>query len=169
MDLAGEGTLDSSCGKYRYVTWTQLGGGTKGTLLLVSLQPLTGSASANSAFEKAKAFAAGLGYGTMAVVSLFSALALSKDDAQTILDPIGPETDRYITELAAEASLILLAWGDYPRIGPRVTAFLRLTKTHDLFAVQVSRNGAPAHPLAWKMKAPKLFRSGIPSDMPIAG
>lgn len=169
MDFAGSGSADSSCGKYRYATWVTLEGGTKGTMAVIALSPLVAGGSTDAAFRVCRDLAADLGYEKLVIVSLFAAYVASEGDVRTLLDPVGPENNHWTLEAARQADTIVVAWGDFPRIGPRVNTILQMLKELDLYSVQNNRNGTPAHPLAWRLKVPKIYRRGIPAAMPEAG
>lgn len=168
-EFSGDGSIDSSCGKYRYVTWTTLAGGTKGTMTVIALSPLFAGGASDQAFQACRSLAEDLGYGKLLIVSLFALHKAEDGDVRALLDPVGPDNDKWTAEAAAQADTVVVAWGDFARIGARANAVMTALKEIDLYSIQNNRSGSPAHPLAWRLKVPKIYRRGMPASYPVAG
>jgi hypothetical protein len=167
--FAGEGAAFSDCRRYRYAKWHTFASGTKGTLVVIGLAPAPGDATNDSVFKTCRDFAAEQGYAALIMVNLFAIQNLDPADLASTLNPAGRDNDAWLKAAAARAQTIVVAWGDYPRIRPRVDALLRLLESYDLYSVQNNKNGTPAHPAAWRLKAPKMYRRRIADVLPVAG
>ena len=162
-------TLSSPDGRYVYATWCT-GVGTKGTCMILCLYPERGSDKSQSqTFAICRELAGRLGYGTVALAYLFADQDYDQAGHDTGPESVGPANDTTILEIAAQSEIIIGAWGDFPRIKPRVYEVMKLLAEYDLHAIQTNANGSPAHPLAWRKKAPKLYRAKARSRMPSAG
>jgi hypothetical protein len=65
-------------------------------------------------------------------------------------DPIGPENDKHLLEMAAESSLILFAYGTpHKSLRQRGIDVARMFRAegHNLHVLRLSKNGIPVHPL----------------------
>lgn len=162
-------TLASPDGAFVYAMWAT-GTGTKGTCMVICLAPETGDAqNPGQTFAICREMATKLGYATVAVAFLFANKSYDSAGHQTGPAAIGPANDTTLAEIAGQAELIIGAWGDFPRIKPRVYEVMNLLGAHDLYAIQTNSNGSPAHPLAWRKKAPKMYRAKVQNRMPSAG
>lgn len=89
-------------------------------------------------------------YGTLMVGNCFAYRSTDQNELGVCQDPIGPDNDRHLRDMACAASLIIMAYGT-PKIGrlrargPDVIAMLREARC----TLHVLRHGAnaPWHPL----------------------
>lgn len=71
----------------------------------------------------------------------------------TAVDPIGPENDRYLAEIIAEADILVPCWGDRNKVPPRLRARFNILADMIFAAgkpVRVfgfTKGGDPLHPL----------------------
>jgi hypothetical protein len=88
-----------------------------------------------------------LGFGRVEVVNLFAFRTPHPKVLFAADDPVGPENDAAILEVAAKADLILCGWGTLGGFGGRAAAALKLLRGRDLACLGVNRSGEPTHPL----------------------
>lgn len=171
MDFSGSDIIGSECGAYQYLRRIDLQSGNGKICVVIGLNPaLEIDGVTDPAVAICGEFAKRLGYSTLVLVNLFAVQSKGAQGVPMGKDPIGPENNKWILEAAKQAHLIVAAWGDYPRIGSRVTTLLSILKPFDIHCVQANRNGTPTHPLAWRQKAPKLYRGRVAdAQLPVAG
>ncbi|KTG30440.1 DUF1643 domain-containing protein [Haloferax profundi] len=131
---------------YRYLLW-RVWDPDKPTLTYIMCNPSVGRGTKNDrTLDRCTSIAQANGYGGFVVGNLFARRTphhetLSEDD-----DPIGPENDRFLHALCAEAETVVAAWGGIGQKFGRpddVTAMLDV----DFFAIHENRDGSPQHPL----------------------
>jgi hypothetical protein len=170
MDFTGDGKITSDNGVYQYAAWLSTGADKRGICAILGLIPTAiDPAKPDQATEITREFAHRLGYSTVVFINLFALRHVDSVSVPSLSDPVGPENDRWIRKVADQAEIIIGAWGDFPRIGPRVQQVLGVLKDVDIHCVQTNRNGSPTHPLAWRQKAPKMYRRGLTDSLPKVG
>ncbi len=169
MDLTKDGLISSACGNYQYAKWFALQPGNGKVCMTLGLNPVVQTDGSDQATAVCIEFAKRLGYTTLVTTNLFSLVSRGEEGLPIGIEPVGADNNKWIYELARQASLIVGAWGDYPRIGQRVYAVLNFLKEFDIHCVQTNKTGAPTHPLAWRQKAPKLYRGRVVESLPEAG
>lgn len=98
-------------------------------------------------------FSRRLGYGGYMVMNLYAAVSTDRHALLTIPDPVGPDNDGWLASLGMYAAFhglpIIAAWGTHKSITPqRVRHVAGIAGIGDrLRALQVTKGGAPAHPL----------------------
>lgn len=135
-------------GYYRYSLW-RTWDRSRGSCLFVMLNPSKADAHHNDpTIEKCIGYAKNWGYGQLLVGNLFAFRATDKYVMMRQVDPVGPQNDGALRELASRADLTVVAWGtDGGHLG-RDQEVLRLLRP--LTAIQClsfNRNGTPTHPL----------------------
>lgn len=91
-------------------------------------------------------FARAWGYGGVVIVNLF---ALRSTDPKALAkhpDPIGPDNDAYLSQLAETVPLIIAAWGVHGKLLDRQMQ-VRTMLHGKLWHLGLTRDGAPKHPL----------------------
>jgi len=82
------------------------------------------------------------------MVNLFAFRATVPSDMMDAISPVGPENDKWLTDLAKAAGIVVAAWGNdgvYLRRSAAVKAMFS-----DLHCIKVNKSGEPAHPLYLK-------------------
>ena len=134
----------SPCRTYRYGLWRRWGPGH--TLMVVGLNPSTADETQDDpTIRRCIGFARAWGFGALRMANLFAYRAISPERLRQAADPIGPENDRSLQELADGAGLVLAAWGSHGTFLGRNRAVRRLLP--DLHILRLTRTGEPAHPL----------------------
>ncbi|WOD41739.1 DUF1643 domain-containing protein [Nodosilinea sp. E11] len=140
-------TVDPT-GRYRYCLerrWSHAS-----TLAIIMLNPSwADSALDDPTLRRCLGFAQGWGSGAIAVVNLFAYRSCHPAVLSQVDDPIGPENDRVLAEVADRADSILLAWGNGGRWLGRDRTVLSLLTPHQAKCYCLGRNltGQPRHPL----------------------
>lgn len=120
------------------------------TVLFVMLNPSTATELQNDpTVERCERRARHLGFGGFAVANIFAFRATDPRVMRAEPDPIGPENDRVILDMAGAARQIICAWGTHGshlQRGQRVKALLEPFSTA-LFHLGLSQAGHPKHPL----------------------
>jgi len=134
----------SPCRTYRYGLWRRWGVGH--TLMVVGLNPSTADETQDDpTIRRCIGFARAWGFGALRMANLFAYRAVSPERLRQAADPIGPENDRSLQELADGAGLVLAAWGVHGTLGGRDAEVLRLLP--ELQILRLTRDGHPGHPL----------------------
>lgn len=151
--------LLSEDGVYRY--WLSRTWSPAPVVLWIMLNPSTATAHEDdNTIRKCQKFARSWGYGGIYVANIF---ALRSRDPRALLehpDPIGPENDRRLLELAnVQGSLpglnsgqtfpIIAAWGAHGLIGGRGPEVRRMFQEagRKLYYLRLTKSGHPWHPL----------------------
>jgi hypothetical protein len=100
---------------------------------------------------RCETFARGWGHGGILIANTFAYRATDQSRLLEVDDPVGPQNDEYILQMAAEAALIVLAYGspNHPSLlarGPEVEAMLHAAG-YPLHVLAVTKAGRPKHPL----------------------
>lgn len=137
----------SADGRYRYKLsrrW-QAGGL---TLLMVLLNPSTADARQNDpTVRRCLGYAQGWGFNCLLVGNLFAYRSRWPRDLLTAADPVGPDNDQALLELAAAADLVVAGWGNHGQSLGRAAAVRRLLESYGWHALGWTKSGQPKHPL----------------------
>jgi len=153
--------ISSDCGSYRYTETISLAGGGRGSCVVIGLCPQTSEAQGSKKYrEICIEYATRNQFDALVFVNLYAKVDLLPQELIIGADPVGQENDDWLSKACEGADLIIGAWGDFSRTKKRIYSVLRLLDAFDIYAIQTNRNGTPSHPLAWKMKAAKLYRRG---------
>jgi hypothetical protein len=139
----------SDCGRYRYQLredWDP----TKSLVLWILMNPSVACTDyADPTLRKTGKFSRSWGFGGQLVGNVHAYRATDKNRLLDVADPVGPETDRHILAMAAEAKTIVLAYGQPPKglrhRGDEVMALLR--HLPGIRYLRLSQDGTPVHPL----------------------
>ena len=99
--------------------------------------------------RKTGKFSRAWGYGGQLVGNVHAYRATDKLRLLEVADPVGPQNDRMILELAAEAQTVVLAYGQPPKaLRPRGQHLTALLSDHpNLCHLRLAQDGTPVHPL----------------------
>lgn len=138
----------SPCGLYRYTLTRRWGSGQ--TVNFIMLNPSTADASVDDpTIRRCIGFAKSWRLAGLVVTNLFAFRATDPADLWKAADPVGPENDRHIWEQAAEASLVICAWGNHGAKNGHADAVRAMLGTIgvELYALKLTGEGQPIHPL----------------------
>lgn len=160
---ADAGAIISPDGKYRYRLWRRLrpshGGGKVCVFLMYN--PSTADASRDDpTIRRCRGFALREDCDTLIVVNLYAYRSKNPKDLQKAFmeDVIGPDNDKAIMDAAAEADVLICAWGAQKDVKERrdyVLCDLLADADRDIFCLGTTRYGEPRHPLY------------VPADQPL--
>ena len=155
MDLFKEnetrGALFSPCRKYRY-RLSQIWDESKDPLYWLMLNPSTADEVKNDpTVERCERRARMWNYGGSVVLNIFAYRATDPKDMRARKDPVGPDNDKWIRELAAMSNKVTVigGWGEHGKHGERGQAIRDIFKAENgrLQALKINASGHPAHPL----------------------
>ncbi len=149
-DVVSRAVFGGERHEYRYVLHRVWDAG-KPTVLFVLMNPSTADTEVDDpTIAKCQRYARTWGYGAMFIGNTFAYRVTDQKQLLQIADPVGPENDRHILEMAALADLIVLAYGKpHTKLrerGAAVQAMLR-NQDHTLHAFKLCLDGTPSHPL----------------------
>lgn len=128
-----------------------------GRCLFIMLNPSTADASIDDAtIRKCIGFAKRWGFEALDVGNLFAWRSRHPKVLQNVPDPVGPENDKHLLELASRASRIVVAWGNHGSLydrGSHVLRLLRSTLTATPLCFRITKQGQPEHPLYQRLDA----------------
>jgi hypothetical protein len=152
-DLFAEkgGAMISEDGRYRY-SLERVWDAAKPTAVFIMLNPSTADANADDpTIRRCRGFAQALGYGGFVVGNLFAYRATDPGALLDVADPVGPENDATILQLAARGDgRIICAWGTGGALkqrGRAVTLMLRDAGYETMRIGAPTAGGNPRHPL----------------------
>ncbi|MCC5810579.1 MAG: DUF1643 domain-containing protein [Ectothiorhodospiraceae bacterium] len=117
--------------------------------MIIGLNPSTADETVNDpTITRCINFARSWGYGGVCVANLFAYKATYPRDLKSAEDPVGRRNDAWLRKLAADAGVVVAAWGnDGAHLGRsrQVRAMIP-----DMYCLRMNRSGEPAHPLYLK-------------------
>lgn len=142
--------LLSSCGQYRYLLHRQadlLAGKPPAAFLM--LNPSTADAETDDpTIRRCRGFAKAWGTQGIVVANLYALRATNPDALWQHEDPVGPDNDDHLRQLATEHGDIICAWGagaKRERVEP--VARMLINAGARLWCLGTTGTGAPRHPL----------------------
>lgn len=147
---------------YRYTLWRQWGDEER-YVQFIGLNPSTADEVTNdNTVRKCIKYAKQWGYQSMCMTNIFAYRATDPKNMKAQVDPVGPENNRYLKEVAAGADKIICAWGmTHGGWMQRSNAVLFMLDDVDLYALSENKEGQviPEHPLYLPSdRVPKLYR-----------
>lgn len=141
------GAVFSPCGKYRYRLWRSWASGS-GTVNFLMLNPSTADESANDpTVERCEQRARAWGFSRLIVTNLFAWRDTSPEAMKAAAEPVGAGNDAAILEAARESDRVICAWGVHGLHLGRSAAVLQMLACIDLWALRLTSEGQPSHPL----------------------
>jgi hypothetical protein len=139
----------SPCKTWRYRLTRSWNEG-RGACLWIMLNPSTADASrVDPTVRRAMSFAMDWGFQHGWVANVFAIRATDPDHLYRHPDPIGPDNDRTLQDMASQADRVMLAWGNHALHGDRFQAVLGMIAPWKAKTMHVGLNksGMPKHPL----------------------
>lgn len=148
--MTPKGAHFSPCRLYRYSLWRSWAGlfGTgKGFAMFIGLNPSTADETQDDpTIRRCIGYAKAWGYEGLMMTNLFGWRATNPADMLAQEDPVGPENDRHLVELAAGAGIVIAAWGAHGAHLDRGTQVRQLLP-RQLYYLRMTAGGQPGHPL----------------------
>ena len=140
-------TILSQCRTYRYTLWREFGGLIgDGYAMFIGLNPSTADeVNDDPTIRRCIAFAKSWGYGALCMTNLFAFRATDPNDMKAAAEPVGPDNDRHLVELARNAGVVVAAWGTHGTYRGRDAIVRSLIP--NLHCLKKTGAGHPGHPL----------------------
>lgn len=143
------GAIFSMCRSWRYRLW-RTWDESKPYANFLMLNPSTADEQVlDPTCTRCRNYAQAWGYGSFIVTNLFGWRATDPDDMKAAADPVGPENDGHILEVATGAAIVIAAWGNHGVFQSRVDHVRNMLKAAgvQLHALKITGAGQPGHPL----------------------
>lgn len=145
---------------------TEREGESERCVAFIMLNPSTADETKDDpTIRRCMGFARTWGYDYLLVGNLFAFRATDPRDMKLASDPVGPENDRWLLEIANAADLVVCAWGQHGHYQERAASVTWALRKHvALHAIELAKDGTPKHPLylkaarepfLWKAKRPQ--------------
>ncbi len=135
----------SDCRRYRYALWRTWDESLP-RVMFIGLNPSTADETMDDpTLRRTMDFARRWGYGGVGNGNLFAYRATDPKAMMGAADPVGPDNDAWLQRLAAEAGLVVAAWGNDGGFQERSAAVRAMLP--ELHCLKVNASGEPAHPL----------------------
>lgn len=138
----------SGCRTYRY-TLSRTGIFGDAPAVFLMLNPSTADATVDDpTIRRCLGFAATWGRNGIIVANLYALRATKPKDLWTHPDPVGPENDWWLAQIASRHPEIVCAWGANAKPA-RVREVAGILRAHGsrLMCLGTTKDGAPRHPL----------------------
>ncbi|HEU5061422.1 MAG TPA: DUF1643 domain-containing protein [Kofleriaceae bacterium] len=143
----GAGAVFDPSGRYRY-RLTRRWAGRGAVVAFVMLNPSTADGERDDpTIRRCAGFARRWGFAAMTVVNVFALRATDPARLRRARDPVGPGNDGHIAGAAADADLVVLAWGNHGALRGRDREVVALLAGARPVCLGVTRGGQPRHPL----------------------
>jgi hypothetical protein len=121
------------------------------SVLFVMMNPSTADPFVDDpTVAKCQRYARAWGYGTLLVGNTFAYRATNQKQLLQVADPVGPLNDEWLLKMAAQAGIIVLAYGkphDKLRQRGRDVAGVLRREGYKLHMLKLCKDGTPSHPL----------------------
>ena len=143
-------TILSPCRQYRYCLWREWDKMKPSYAVFVGLNPSTADeVEDDPTIRRCVGYAKQWGFGALCMVNLFAYRATRPKVMQAHLAPEGEENDRWLVQVARDASVVVAAWGAHGSHRGRDKAVIRLL-AGSLSCLAKTKDGHPRHPLYLK-------------------
>lgn len=94
-------------------------------------------------------YAKAWGFGSLTIVNLFALRSTDPAALRSHPNPVGPENDGHILDVASDVPLVVAAWGSHGSLFGRSAAVRRLLRDRGirLDCLAKTKGGEPGHPL----------------------
>ena len=149
---------------YRYSLERELDPGNHTSVLFIMLNPSTADEIENDpTIRRCMGFAKAWGFGRLLVANLFAFRATNPGDMmRPTVEPVGPDNDKHIIELARLVDLVVCAWGVNGSYGNRGLAVAKMLRDEGIkpHHLGLTAKGFPSHPLYLKKSTqPQLWEA----------
>ena len=153
----------SGCGKYRYRLERDIGRFGNSAIGFLMVNPSTADATVDDAtIRKCVGFAERQGFGRLIVGNKFAWRATDVRDLIRADDPVGPENNAHLEQIAQDADLLVAAWGPLSKL-PRWlrTRWVAIQNIAEragkpLHCFGTAQDGHPRHPLMLAYDTPLI-------------
>lgn len=135
----------SVCHTYRYELWRRWNESLP-YAMFIGLNPSTADETNDDpTIRRCRRFAKDWGYGDLCMVNLFGYCAKQLKNMKQEINPIGPDNNQTLIDIAANAEIIVGAWGNHGLFMNRSKEIKLLIK--NVMCLKVNKSGEPTHPL----------------------
>lgn len=146
----------SDCRKYRYALW-RTWDESKPYAMFIGLNPSTADETEDDpTIRRCITFANTWGYGGLCMANLFAYRATEPSEMMSAQNPVGPDNDIWLKNLARNAGVLVAAWGNNGTYLGRSKEVLMMLP--NLKCLKLNKSGEPAHP---------LYQPGTATPMPM--
>lgn len=146
MDITQSTATFSPCRTYRYSLWRHWGPREGGYAMFVGLNPSTADETLDDpTIRRCIGFAKAWGYSGLCMTNLFAFRATDPEKMRSVEDPVGPENDAVLQQLAKDARVVVAAWGTHGAHRGRADQVLAMLP--NLHYLRLTKAGFPGHPL----------------------
>ena len=136
----------SECNQYRYSLVRQWDKGLP-FLMFVMLNPSTADANVDDpTVKRCVRFSMTKGYGGLMVGNLFALRSTDPTMLYSHIDPVGPENNDVLFDMADKADTIVAAWGNHGKLLGRDGEVAEMFSGR-LNVLKLNSSGSPSHPL----------------------
>ena len=152
--VAGTAQFGGRNDEYRY-RLTRTWKADKPYVLFVLMNPSTADPNSDDpTIAKCCRFAKTWGFGGMVAANTFAYRCTDQKRLTETLDPIGPDNDKHIIEMAKKAGIVVFAYGEPHKSlrsrGPALAKLL-VERAHVIpYVLSLGKKGTPKHPLYLK-------------------
>jgi len=135
----------SRCRRYRFALW-RTWDDSKPYAMFVGLNPSTADETSDDpTLVRCMNFARSWGYGGVCMANLFAFRATDPGEMKAADDPVGRRNNQWLKKLAADAGIVVAAWGNDGAYLDRAAEVRALLP--GLHCLKMNKSGQPAHPL----------------------
>lgn len=138
----------SDCQKYQYFRFYSINQDAKKPLGIVGLNPSFIKNGKNSTVSILSQIALREGYDSLIITNLYGYITPNPKDLKTVDDPVGPENDVWIQDMAKACDKVLCIWGNSGS-EYRIDKILPLIK-NKAYTIGLTKSGRPRHVLHTK-------------------
>lgn len=140
------GAILSDDREYRYRLW-RTWDVAKPTVAFIMLNPSTADEREDDpTIRRCLGYAREWGYGKLVVGNLYAVRETDPANLYDYFDPIGPDNDEHLRQIADDAEKLVAAWGANGSINDRGRHVAQMLDA-DLYALDTTKDGQPVHPL----------------------
>lgn len=142
-------TVFSDCRKYRYTLWRQWTNDPAAPFaMFIGLNPSTADEKQDDpTIRRCIGFSKRWGFGALLMTNLFAWRDTKPENMKRVLDPVGDQNDYWLTHYAAEAGIIIAAWGkDGAHVHRQKRVIINLSGM-PVMCLKINNDGTPKHPL----------------------
>lgn len=92
------------------------------------------------------------GFDKLYVGNIFAYRSTDPKALYELEDPVGPDNDTSLVEMASVSEIVVLAWGVHGKLHKRGEAVVQLLKENGIepYCLKITKQGHPSHPLYLK-------------------
>jgi len=145
--MYNKGAVLSKNRLYRYVLWREWDV-KKESCVFIALNPSTADENEDDpTLRRCVKFAKDWGFGKCIIVNLFAYRATNPNELKNQDKPIGYKNNHHIKTQAANAGMVVTAWGNHGSFLKRDEKVKKLLRSIPLKCFKLTAKGQPAHPL----------------------